>query len=306
MHKVLLFLLLIFTNISFAQQAITYEALVTQTNDYLKAYNDLGSPYGITLYPLSEFDFTEEELTNIEYVDIDSIDLIDVLGIYQGRILSNVEMIFNHPNFNNSTLGSIAKYIVSSEDKMLQSFSIDEKTGGSYRSLMTVMYYKGFKEKKASVIHGYNESETNSFSLFYSDGYNAIHSIDTPKGTKYLLQGSVKTCGKCYYNYISLITFDGENFTKEFEYKVELRNWEDGITYDPEKKVISVKYITDDLMPICDCDIDREDLGEETTDYNEDAGFEEESLVAKKCSSTFKFNGSTFELTICDSEIIED
>lgn len=173
--------------------------------------------------------------------------------------------------------------LVHSDDGRLYNLSIDEKTGGSYRSSLSIIHYRAENGKVYNDIPQTDGSDgyTSSFS---HDGYGVIHTIKTPKGTKYLLEGSVMGCNTCVGNYIDLLSFKKDVLVSDFSVSLDTREGDGQLFYDEKEKSIYVDYVTDDIHPECDCNLSTNSA--ESTADNKDFG--------QKCSCVFKFDGNTF------------
>lgn len=216
----------------------------------------------------------------------DAIQNHFMITYYQRKIEEHINKIIKHPNFRQvnikELLNSKELSIVSSEDNKLINFSFDEKTGGTYRSHISITYYADFDPKDSIQL-----SEFNSF--FSSDGYEGIYTLNTDEGAKYVLTGFVRTCSFCFETFVRLITFKENAFKEEFMYSVNNRDWNDGVSYNPENKTILVDYHIDDLSPFCYCN------GEiEEDKFSFDKLDNEEFSINCKCK--FIFNGKNFEL----------
>ena len=155
------------------------DKLIAQTEKYLAVYDTL-RPCCEYYYPIK--DFTEQELAKLkENGDIknDSIDSWYVIDVFQERILENIDKIAHHKDFPKKGSG----FFLVSPDNKLFNFTLFENTGGSYRSRISVIYYKENNEIK------YYENRNTNGNIFNTDGYYSIDTIQTNSGVKYLLQG---------------------------------------------------------------------------------------------------------------------
>ncbi|WP_397362927.1 hypothetical protein [Olleya sp. R77988] len=291
----LLFICLVST-LSFAQSKLAKTA-INKLNEQLKVYETL-SPHG-DLYHYKDLKLSKIELLVFEGTDEvvnDSIESYAAISIIQDKIsklLNTVFIIKSVEEFNlKNQLYSNINYI-KSEDNKLHNLTLHAKSGGSYQSSLSYIYYKK-NEEYIKVFETYDEDEN---SVFNADGYYSIDTISSREGTKYLLIGSVRTCGMCFYDYVSLVYFKDGYFNQEFNFSVESRSYDSKIFYNPSEFALSVFYETDDLnYHECSC---KETNNEEDVDYEED-------IKEKQCSCLFIFNGLTFELTNqCSEAVIE-
>ncbi|MDR2009974.1 MAG: hypothetical protein LBQ22_05785 [Bacteroidales bacterium] len=179
-----------FFSIVFFAKAQRIEKIIEQTEEYLAVYGGL-SPW-VENYPIGDFKFTEWELENVE-IENDSISGYYIISIYQDKILANIDKIANHKDFPQK--GS--EFFLVSPDNKLFNFTLFENTGGSYKSNISVIYYK----ENGIILYkeDYNEiNRQHQSNFFNSDGYYSIDTIQTDSCVKYLLQGSVIGCNTSF------------------------------------------------------------------------------------------------------------
>ena len=188
--------------------------------------------------------------------------------------------------------------IIKSDDNKLFNFSIDEKTGGTYRSRISLMHYSEIDTKNLPNEKEISENiKTNPYLVFEGNGFNEIYTVPTKEGIKYLLIGDVRGCSYCFETHVMLVKFDAGLFKCEFYYSVNSRSWETGVKYNSKTKTITVDYETDDLTPECGCLNNSED--EIITDYDAEP-------IRQKCHCEFGFNGLNFELLKEHRETIKE
>ena len=266
-----------------------YDKLVEKLNNYLSHYtNYTGNEYGFISLNHKQLEFTKKEIKALKKEDIDfpinkdSIDVQDLIFTYQEKIINSLSLILKHKDFDEKikeTTFNQELSIVFSTDNKLYNFSLDEKTGGTYRSRISLMYYT----ESDSIYEG---------DIFEPDGYGLIDTIQTNSGVKYLMEGNVRGCSYCFTNHVSLIQFKKDTVNLDFYYRFDSRDWDDYIEVDSTKRVIKAYYHLNDLQESCSCN-------------NEDEGtieFEIEKNIS--CSCRFKFNGETFELVEKKEEVI--
>jgi hypothetical protein len=269
-----------------SQEKSSFLKLIEETNQYLHNYSKL-YPIGDQFVSIKDFGFSKKEIkeitqnTNRNHAlskNKDSIEVFELIYYFQEKISGHIHKIINHPDFLKHEIQKLITsdelHIAISDDKKLYNFSYDEKTGGSYREQVSIMYYTDYIPKDSSELADFE-------SIFISDGYNQIHTLQTDEGTKYVLTGSIRGCSYCFFSFVQLISFKENKFIEEFMYSVESRDWNDGVAYNHETKTIVVDYHIDDLTPTCSC-------GDEV--YNNDNSF------YINCKSTYIFNGLIFEL----------
>ncbi len=295
-------LLLIVSYSGVCQSQKSFDHLISETNYFLEEYAKL-SPFNydnsISLeesgLPQKQIDEIREHYLNVDGYSLDSIAEYELLLEFQGLIIEKITELIAHTEFkNNKTEELISQnfdlYVVVSEDRKLYVFSLDEKTGGTYRSRISLTYFT--EDENPPKLDRENFEITNQQDFFEAGGFNQIHTLETEEGTKYLLTGYVRGCSYCFETNVILISHKEGNFDLEFSFSVTSRSWEDGVIYNPESKTITVDYYTDDLTTECDCTNQAVYL-EEFYDYSSD---DEEELIQKKCHCTFVFNGLNFEL----------
>ena len=266
-----------------------YDKLVEKLNNYLSHYtNYTGNEYRFISLNHKQLEFTKKEIKALKKEDIDfpinkdSIDVQDLIFTYQEKIINSLSIILKHKDFDEKikeTTFNQELSIVFSTDNKLYNFSLDEKTGGTYRSRISLMYYT----ESDSIYEG---------DIFEPDGYGLIDTIQTNSGVKYLMEGNVRGCSYCFTNHVSLIQFKKDTVNLDFYYRFDSRDWDDYIEVDSTKRVIKAYYHLNDLQESCSCN-------------NEDEGtieFEIEKNIS--CSCRFKFNGETFELVEKKEKVI--
>jgi hypothetical protein len=256
-------------------------------------------------YSLKELHIHKNDLFKIVEGDFkkDSIDGGSAIEYYQNKIYDNLKKILTYKIIYQYDL---KKLLVNQElaisispDGKLYNLVYDEKTGGSYRSQISIIHYRigGSLVYNSFGPKSVEDNQADS-SGFNTDGYSLIDTIHTSEGIKYLLQGSVAGCNTCVGQYIELVKFSKGNFEWDFNYTLDTRSYGDNdnqLVYDQKTKTISVDYVTDDLKTECDC-------GQETTDTTTNTSVEHTDTTkqadtlpgGKKCSCLFVFNGKIF------------
>jgi hypothetical protein len=309
------------TNVFSAKKKDKLEMLIEKLNTDLGIYSNLNVFDYDSQYSVLEYKLTKEELSTAYYGEdslvVDSVGVDVMISIYQYRIVNLLNELSKCKNyckvdFSNQLHEEMS--FVQSEDKKLRNFSIDEKTGGSYRSsvsfttyqtsskLVPVIYCNRFGEQSGSgVEYGFNE-----------EGFDEVHNISTSNGVKYIVISSVRYCSLCFEQSFSLVQYDGNDFINYFQLYTESRFWEGGIEYNKTDNSIEIKYVTDDLTPDCSCvgsdyedDLEGNQIEEFDADSDEETD-DESILVTKECGCSYRFDGTTFVLTSKSEKIIED
>jgi hypothetical protein len=89
--------------------------------------------------------------------------------------------------------------------------------------------------------------------VFEANGYNEIKSFFANNKMRYLLFGSIKVCGACFVEFVTLVHFEDGTFILDFEYAVESRSYESKLFFDATNLSLSTFYDTNDLTPDCHC-----------------------------------------------------
>jgi len=280
--------------LAFGQTKADFKKLIEETNHYLTQYSKL-TPFGDEYYPISGFGLSKKEIKEL-LIDADydatlsqnkdSIQSYHMIFYFQEKITERINQIIRHPDFQKVNIKELitsdALSIVISDDNKLINFSFDEKTGGTYRSQISIMHYTDFVPQDSAQL-----TEFNSF--FSSDGYSNIYTLKTGEGIKYVLTGYVRGCSYCFQTFVRLISFKDNQFTEDFIYSVDNRDWNDGVSYNHETKTVYVDYHIDDLTSYCYCsgEVDKEK-------FNYDKFADNKTSI--NCQCKFVFNGLTFEL----------
>jgi hypothetical protein len=287
-------ILVFFPSIIFGQKHEDFNKLIKKINHCLLEYTKLIPHDGREYHPISDFELSEQEIKTLGILNTskDSIEKYYLIGYFQGEIKMLLDKIIKHPDFFKNDIIKLIEgdvlTIVKSDDNKLLNISFDEKTGGTYRSQISRMYY--INKETAEVIDlNYTDN-----SIFASDGYNAIYSLLTIEGTKYVLTGYVRGCSYCFQTFVQLIKFEKNEFVEEFVLSLSIRGWNDGVIYVHEEKTIYVDYHIDDLTPSCYC-------SEEEFNYNK---FDENQKEIN-CKCKYIFDGKNFELVETHWKIID-
>lgn len=293
-HRILIVVFLLFS-ISFCKaQSKSIKSAIKNVNTQLDIYQTL-HPFGAEYYAVKDLKLTKSELIEA-YGDIsevsDSIESIEALGFIQDRISKLLDITLKHRKAKTIDFTQVFNdnlAVIKSPDDKLYNFSIDEKTGGSYRSRISWVYYL-LDDQFVNVDYS---SEENDASPFNSDGYTEIKSFRSFNTTRYLLFGSVRGCGACFEEHVTLVHFEDDHFMLDFEYSLSSRLAQQHIFFDEDSKALSVFYETDDLTEDCYCEDDN------NSSYFND----EDELQTLLCSCLFEFDGKTFIVSKRCSEL---
>jgi len=144
------------------QQKVKFEQLINELNHYLEGYSKLtGFEHG-TYYPIANFGLSkqeEEELIKESDYDEnltpnkDSIASYEMIFYLQDKIITHLKQIIKHPDLQKNDIEKLIKDelgVIVSDDKKLYNFSLDEKTGGTYRSRISMMHYTDMLPKDST------------------------------------------------------------------------------------------------------------------------------------------------------------
>ena len=284
------FLLFCLPFLAQSQPVRDLDSLIKETNHYLSAYKTL-SPFGPEYYSINDFNLTKAERESLitgadnDLVlsdNKDSIDRYHIINYFQEKIIENLNLITEHPHFQikniQSSLETGDLQIVISSDQKLINFILDEKTGGTYQSRISIFYYSDYEN--------FDVEEDKFYEVLVRDGYSSIDTIMVGTEVNYVLKGFVRGCSYCFDTYIQLVHIENGVFKNKFKYDVVSRNWEDTIEYDSFKKSITAVHHLNDFAPECNC----KDGKKFEQRFNESDEFE------YKCKCVFKFNGNNFDL----------
>lgn len=282
-----------------AQQNPEVDSLIAETKVYLEIYSSL-SPFGeveaYTDIGLPERDIATLRLDSeeYEYIGNDSIESFEIISYIQSCIELHIRKIVRRADLNQCDLVEIFKDyqigVVRSSDGKLYNFSLDEKTGGSYRSRLSWMHYTELETDTLDLTLNDGESSPESpYYTFETNGYHRIDTLHSGDQIKYVLTGSVLGCTACFLTYVEMVKFENGQFINEFYYSVESRSWETEVVFDLENKTIKADYLTDDLTTDCGCEV-RSDFENGNYDYSQD----EEPEYDLECHCEFVFDGENF------------
>lgn len=197
--------------------------MVSKTNEYLKEYSKL-SPFNtdrlIALkdsgLPKEEIKYIKAHLEKYEGNSKDAITEFNLLVEFQGLIVEHITYLISHNKFKEHKIEALINQnfnlsVTVSDDRKLYNFSLDEKTGGSYRSQISITHYTEGNITPSLKNRGEREI-INQYSVFEGDGFNGIYSIKTKEGIKYVLTGYVRGCSYCFETNIMLVTFKRGRF----------------------------------------------------------------------------------------------
>ncbi len=203
-------------------QSVAYIEFVDRAKRCVEAYEAL-DPQMEDLQPAAAYaEFLPEinrifESTEEDWVtEADSIELFDLMYFFQTRIVEVVDSLTAHPEFDPSQiqndLGGVLGVIVS-PDKKLVSFSLDEKTGGTYRSRIAWIYFTGWDSVQSA------QSES-----FQVDGYHSIDTIQSGSEVYYVMEYYTRGCSYCFMEGLELWTEENGEFERVFDVEVNSRS----------------------------------------------------------------------------------
>lgn len=208
-----------------------------------------------------------------------SYKLIDSIGnCITTRLLKilNDKRIINYPI--ETLLDQNELSISKSNDNKVYFFSIDEKTGGSYKTSKTIIHYRLANGYVKANYFGGEDSE-----ILATSTYEQVFLLDS-LSQKYFVIGGVRTCNVCYASLAFTIKLDS------IEYQTDLIALFDGrdnnlevFEYDSIEKLFSYEYYAAD---------------------NEDSLYQDNNNNGQfqhRFKSKFKFiNGAFLEIEKCE------
>lgn len=228
MKSLFLLFVCLFPILPFAQKQASFTSIVDQLNNDLVQYEKLFA-HGDEYLPINRFDLSKKEmkalikesdcdaiLTNSK----DSINQYYMIVYFQERILDQLQLLLNHPDFGKNDIAKMIHdelSVVKSADNKLYNFSLDEKSEGSYRSRFSYMHFTDLKPQ--------DSSEVDPYKIFEGDGYSELFMLNTDEGVKYVLTGNVRGCSSCFETFVQLVSFKDNAFNLDFEYAVNNRGW---------------------------------------------------------------------------------
>ncbi|MEL6867449.1 MAG: hypothetical protein AAFP19_23690 [Bacteroidota bacterium] len=301
--RIICLLLLLLPLLAKGQSPPSFQELVQQTNQYLERYSYL-YPFGDPLLAMADYLPTPQERAAF-LSDLgddteglseqgDSVLTSYLIWYYQDLIINHLDQLIRHEQLGEQDLLQLIDSdsdlaISRSEDGKLYNFSLDERTGGSYRSRVSWMHYTDLKEQEAS-----STEKIDPFEVFHRDGYTQIHSLPTAGPTYYLVIGYVRGCNYCFEDYLKLVHFEAGRFVEDFAYAVEASSGYTEMTYTPEDQGLHIQYETNEQIPDCICEEEEEE------------GLEDRPFQYQECECFFKFNGQSFDFVKKNRRLIKD
>ena len=168
-------------------------------------------------------------------------DRFDIIDAIRGEITSRMIKILNYPDiymYRIENLFSHDELVVSkSEDNKIYFFSIDQKTGGSFRTYETIILYKlaNGKPKAAFFLE-------NSDDILANSTYGKFYELDA-KAQKYFVIANVQTCNTCIVS--SAVVLQISKDVVKNQLVVQFDGRYDNLTtfdYDPKLKELTYEY----------------------------------------------------------------
>ena len=174
---------------------------------------------------------------------------IEIISSVQGEITERLLKILNDKRILEYQIENLFKsndlYITKSDDNKIYFLSIEEKTGGSYRSSITIIHYRLKNGTFKSEYYGGNNEES-SIPVF-----GKPYLIDS-LNQKYFMIGGVETCNTCHFSAAMTLQLDSSycNINTIFQFDGRYDDLEI-IEYDTLTKVFSYEFFSssnDDLL----------------------------------------------------------
>lgn len=209
----------------------------------------------------------------------DRFELIDSMGT---QIVSRLLQVLNDKRIIHYPIDTLFYQneltITKSDDQRLFFFSLDEKTGGSYRTSKTLIHYRlRDGSVKADYFRGADSED------LITSTYGQIFLLDS-LNQKYFALGGVQTCNTCILSLAVLITLDTNTYHTDLIAKHDDRfNDLEVFAFDPLERVFSYAY-----NPV------------NTVDEIMD-GKEKSEILQQRLMGKFKFiNGTFHEIERCE------
>ena len=297
---------LICTHFTYAQNR-SIKKIIKELNSYLEVYEKL-SAHGDEYHSLHSLKLTKQDLIS-EFEEplgqTDSILNFDAIYLIQSKIDTLLRQAFIHKKAATIDFKIELGHhlgVVKSEDNKLYNFSLFEKTGGSYHSFLSwIFYLDGKTFIEFPVNDNWTIDQNDKPTVFEANGYDMIKSFIANNKMRYLLFGSTKACGACFIEFVTFVHFEDGDFVLDFEYSVDSRSSESKLFFDATNLSLSVFYDTDDLTTECYCS---DELDDENTYEDEDDDIDE--IKNYTCSCLFIYDGGTFKLSKQVKEVIKN
>ncbi len=140
-------------------------------------------------------------------------------------------------------------YVSYSSDGHIWFFSIDEKTGGSYRTSTTLIHYRPPSGKVHAEIFGGEASEAIATSI-----YGEPMLVDSTQH-KYVVCGGVMTCNTCVAQLALVLTMEKDSISHELITLYDGRSYDlEAFEYFPDQKELLCDYLEEnlDMEPVRD------------------------------------------------------
>ena len=239
-----------------------FDSLYQETLRHLRNYEKIDTYNYGELQSIASFEFTTKELHDIYLTEsgnsgtkIDSAESFTLLETVQYALVSCIESLIAYPNFTSedilNRLENTELALLRSPDDKVITLSLDEKTGGSYRS------------RFSWIVDAENRDSSNlGTTLSASDGYWKIDTAHVSGRVLYILSGGVRGCTSCFQSDLDIITKDESGWTNIFSASINTRHWDSSVYYDEDLRSVIIDYEPDDLTLDCYCNDDPEESSE--------------------------------------------
>ncbi len=201
----------------------------------------------------------------------------DAMGNIEGvnsEISNKLTAILKNPQADKQNIDSLLRHNFLAEahsaDKRLRIFSWYENTGGSFKSNLSLVYYKTASGQ--TIISGDTESGSGQGNLFSSAGasFDTIYKLTAKGKDLYLCIGSGVGCTTCVFS--TAVVVELKKDSANFNYPAFTAAGDDVITYgenntscltfgarngdidkfefNPKTQTLTIAYLTDDNTPI--------------------------------------------------------
>ena len=302
----LLGLLLIVNNTIFSQTNDSFTEIVDKTNRYLSDYETINPYWDIDEIFSIQDSGLPKHLIEGKFSEIDSLSKEDLIFEFQALISDHIRALFTHKDFQNYDLEEMLRsdllYIINSDDHKLYNIIYEEKTGGTYKSMISLIFYFEEQETNESGEKICVAKECLQNDIFEEDVFVQIDLIETKEGVKYIITSSVRTSTISAFESIMMVKYVNGNFVREFYYTVHTYSLGGNLFYDSDSKTIQVDYINDYLNEDCNC----QNIGDIENNQNDDPVYEDKVFEKQKCYCLFEFDGNNFVLKEQSQETIKE
>lgn len=167
----------------------------------------------------------------------DDEDPFEKIEETQSAIIDHLTFLLNDPRIVTFDLDELfantGLHVTRSEDHRVYVLTIDELTGGSYRSALSTLHLR--------YPNGSVSGEV------YSDAWSQVHTVDQDRGV-YMITSSVLTCNTCTREHAILLKMDSSKVESESFMDYEGRYYDlHQFGYNEKDRTFAIEYSTPDF-----------------------------------------------------------